>query len=239
MANARQFMAARTAAWAKSGGWVNPYVTDGLVAMWDGEWNAGGGVHDPNATVWKDICGNEDGTMHNCTVLSNALYFNGSTSYVQLEDGQLYASRSLTIQCCIALDEQSTRSGQIVFYGGKDSQRQLSVGLDCNAVITHLAINGSSGSVFDGWGRASKELITVIFADSMFATSAFKGDMNLPRSGHDDAFALNGDSPQIGRRNNGVYMIGKVYCIRVYDRAITTAEISANYAVDKARFDLP
>ena len=24
--------------------WTNPYVTDGLVAMWDGEWNAGGGV---------------------------------------------------------------------------------------------------------------------------------------------------------------------------------------------------
>ena len=49
---------ARTAAWAKSGGWVNPYVPDGLVAMWDGEWNAGGGVHDPNATVWKDLSGN-------------------------------------------------------------------------------------------------------------------------------------------------------------------------------------
>ena len=26
------------------GGWKNPYVTDGLVAMWDGEWNVGGGV---------------------------------------------------------------------------------------------------------------------------------------------------------------------------------------------------
>ena len=31
------------------GGWNNPYVTDGLVAMWDGEWNAGGGVHDTDA----------------------------------------------------------------------------------------------------------------------------------------------------------------------------------------------
>lgn len=30
----------------KSGGaWVNPYVTDGLVSMFDGEWNNGGGVH--------------------------------------------------------------------------------------------------------------------------------------------------------------------------------------------------
>lgn len=44
----------------KRGGWVNPYITDGLVAMWDGEWNAGGGVHDASATVWKDIVGNTD-----------------------------------------------------------------------------------------------------------------------------------------------------------------------------------
>ena len=27
----------------KSSLWKNPYVTDGLVAMWDGKWNAGGG----------------------------------------------------------------------------------------------------------------------------------------------------------------------------------------------------
>jgi hypothetical protein len=36
------------------------YVQDGLVAMWDGEWNAGRGTHDPNATVWKDLVNNTD-----------------------------------------------------------------------------------------------------------------------------------------------------------------------------------
>lgn len=25
--------------------WENPYITDGLVALWDGEWNAGFGKH--------------------------------------------------------------------------------------------------------------------------------------------------------------------------------------------------
>ena len=34
------------------------YVQDGLIAMWDGIENAGWGVHDPNATVWKDLSGN-------------------------------------------------------------------------------------------------------------------------------------------------------------------------------------
>ena len=48
-------LGARTGAWAKENGWKNPYVTDGLIAMWDGEWNAGGGVHNPNATNWIDV----------------------------------------------------------------------------------------------------------------------------------------------------------------------------------------
>ena len=34
------------------------YVQDGLIAMWDGIENAGWGVHDPNATTWKDLTGN-------------------------------------------------------------------------------------------------------------------------------------------------------------------------------------
>ena len=50
-------VAARTGAWAKAGGWVNPYVTDGLVAMWDGEWNAGDGIRNVFLPVIKDITG--------------------------------------------------------------------------------------------------------------------------------------------------------------------------------------
>lgn len=50
---ARQFFERRG-----GGGWQNPYVTDGLVAMWDGEWNAGGGVHDSTITDWVDLTGN-------------------------------------------------------------------------------------------------------------------------------------------------------------------------------------
>ena len=52
-------LGARTAAWAKSVGWVNPYQTDdnALIAMFDGEWNVSGGVHDSNSPVWNDLVG--------------------------------------------------------------------------------------------------------------------------------------------------------------------------------------
>ena len=45
---------ARVGAWHSGMPTAKDYVQDGLIAMWDGVENAGWGVHDPNATVWKD-----------------------------------------------------------------------------------------------------------------------------------------------------------------------------------------
>ena len=36
----------------------------------------------------------------------------------------------------------------------------------------------------------------------------------------------------------GCNLVGNIYAIRLYSRALTAAEIAANYAVDKARFNL-
>ena len=33
--------------------------------------------------------------------------------------------------------------------------------------------------------------------------------------------------------------IGKIFSIRIYNRALTAADIAYNYAIDKARFNLP
>lgn len=41
------------------------YIQNGLVAMWDGIENVGWGQHDSNATVWKDLVGESDGTLSN------------------------------------------------------------------------------------------------------------------------------------------------------------------------------
>ena len=42
--------------------WVNPYITDGLVQMWDGIWNVGGGKHSDTTTVWVDLVGGREAT---------------------------------------------------------------------------------------------------------------------------------------------------------------------------------
>lgn len=49
----------------------NPYYEDNLIAQWDGIWNAGLGVHNDNATTWKDLAGSYD-------VYTNAADCNGT-----------------------------------------------------------------------------------------------------------------------------------------------------------------
>ena len=45
-------------------GWVNPYVTDGMIGFWDGEWNVAGGVHGDSAETWSDLSGSgRDATL--------------------------------------------------------------------------------------------------------------------------------------------------------------------------------
>lgn len=53
----------------------NPYITKGLVAMWDGEWNAGWGLHDDNAAVWKDLARN------GCDAILSGAYSWGEKSW--------------------------------------------------------------------------------------------------------------------------------------------------------------
>ena len=67
--------------------WKNPYITDGLVAWWDGIWNAGLGVHDSNATVWRDIIGGREFVLPQgqYQITGNAINMVRSSSVTRLD----------------------------------------------------------------------------------------------------------------------------------------------------------
>ena len=54
------------------------YIQDGLVACWDGVENAGTGVHDAGATVWKDLVAGREFTLTDVTVNDNCMTFAGA-----------------------------------------------------------------------------------------------------------------------------------------------------------------
>lgn len=90
------------------------YVQDGLIAMWDGIENAGWGIHDQNATFWKDLIGNVDLPIGNAIWTAQACSTNNygniyyeresSSSIVQSlicgVSNNVYFVENMTIEMC-------------------------------------------------------------------------------------------------------------------------------------------
>lgn len=216
---------------------INPisarsYVNDGLVAMWDGIENAGWGVHDANATVWKDLSGNGYDLE-----LRNSAHFD-INSLVTAEKNNVSAllDRTLSyrsIEVCGFADESRNSSALVCFGNYLDS----GIMLVCywNSIQTY---NGnyqikftnpvSARSTWSGTHDGSNHLA---YVNGKAAVGTITTNNWSSRAG---TFGLSGSS------NYAAYnFVGNYYCVRLYTRALTAAEIAANYAIDVQRFNFP
>lgn len=252
---------ARTAAWAKSGGWVNPYVTDGLVAMWDGEWNAGGGVHNPNATVWKNIAESND-------VIDWDISFVGGVpqwgdKYARLEngcygEGGTFAfdvhERGMTMEVVATFEDNNESSSTVgwSFYGGGN---RISVGRMNASDIVVVVPWGSKALGVSGWAMNRTAVSLEAFDEYSPLTYAVNGRYTIGSDSEKNYLAWITKTSShvivpIGRfrvnaytytTEESIWKTGKmtVSSIRLYDRYLNSEELAANYAIDKARFNLP
>ena len=215
--------------------WTNPYVTDGLVAMWDGEWNTGGGVHD--ATLqdeWTDIVGGMkfSSAVGSCSFSQNRAVL--SACVLKGINGNLasvFSSGCFSIQYIIPVctDQRGyvlwryppytnpmveiQRNGP--YFGFCDKGQGFS-GMN-NLQLQTLTVDGSDWTVITDTQRAPR---TVNYTQQTFTSSA--------------GLALLGS--QQGAAT--YFFTGEVCALRFYDRILTDSEISASYAIDRARFNL-
>ena len=208
----------------------NPYVTDGLVAMFDGEWNAGWGIHDETATEWKDLCGGESLIIGGGTPIINAQSIDCSSQgkgicYWKYSSGREIAfasptSYSIEVVCKVNInvDHVVFRNGDNRFWQGL--KNRIILGALRNITPSLRALPTIVSYYLDFVNRATYrngELYTKTGLDS-----------NTFRSGR---FIIGTD--------NSSYAGAEVFAFRVYSRALTAEEIAANYAIDKERFNLP
>lgn len=216
------FLAAR-----RKKGWTNSYVTDGLIAMWDGEWNAGGGVHDPAATTWVDL----SGTGNDLTVTAPA-YFDANSFHVNRVYRAAYLPASFiggtiwTLEFC---GREMKNDGGIAF--GIGYPRYIAHGtnyIECfgrngHGFVVENEETFSGGMVYVNVDNAYGKL----YKNGVAVSSTVLGP-------YYSSLGTNGFGPRNGYNSSAV-----VHCVRAYSRALTAEEIEANYAVDKARFNLP
>ena len=236
--------------WAAASGSIaaNPYVADGLVLYYDGEWNAGFGAHDSAATVWKDLSatGNDAEFVYLAPGggwLNNAYDFQTNGHFQTTSAIDLGSSFSVQV----ATD---SRSNPFVgnlwpwFVGSNDGHFQFYPNNSTlNVVLNADGMLGSGHRSQFTWSD-SRFLTAMVDANSnlLFQTSMSERNWSVgsgPTPLGSQVFAIGGptkalypsDSDRTKRSARTPF-----HAVRIYSKILSADEIARNRAVDEARF---
>ena len=223
---------AATAAFAES---TWDYVQDGLVACWDGAENAGRLNHDPNAAVWKDVIGGKEFSLTGVTVEADRMVFAGTTtSYGSLSAADSDETFNLATNGTMEIVYASaTGTGsQVILHASSASH--LAFGF-YSATKLYLASIAGKNATFTS-GVATNTVATRYLAQKPQSVIA---NGTVPSLSGSSYWGGTQATSTIGMRSDksATYVFnGSIYCIRLYNRQLTDAEIAANQAVDVNRF---
>lgn len=211
------------------------YVQDGLIVMWDGIENAGWGVHDAAATNWLDLVG---GVL---------LPLNGRTpgsDFVPQRQGDIQAR--VLINNLITIYQSGEYTQEIAFRVNKSVPSVTSgfvqvggsafIGKYSNAspLVNFIARVGSWQSYYTAASVPFGKTVTMQLRDDG-ASRWLDGQSSLS-SGAKATHATGSQYVELNEINADFSV--DIFSIRLYHANLTSAEIAANYAVDKARFGI-
>ena len=251
----RSMVAARIgiAAAKRGGGWINPYVTDGLVAMWDGEWNAGGGVHDSTITDWFDLSGNNHAFHAPSPVWreNHAEYIEDANSLFRATASEAAWARTLFEAGTYTLEFVANASS------GKSDCSFFTLGLDGSGIYTQGSVLNAANNGYTFRSGASTRYGVIAYGvgatDARYMAASVSGqtasfyangtvqtatNVPLPSIGNNGlAFGFRCDLYNLANRLSWIAGIN-LYRLAIYSRSLAADEIAANCAVDKERFGL-
>ena len=245
---------ARVGAWAKSGYTAKDYVQDGLIAMWDGNENAGWGIHEQNATVWKNLVGTED------MVFNQSFEYDIYNDSVLFRDDNRSGSRAIS-QMSITMTNDMTLEGMMLvpnvepiwnvrmciglLYDLKTGVFPFARGRTYTPSLKYSAsYNDNSDRYFGSPKRGETTSSTIVFRRADKSFDGYYNGKYVASIGSQDDNWLGDDKilqPIFVYKQLSDSMIGcdfRIHYMRIYSRALTADEIAHNYAIDKARFGL-
>ena len=244
---ARQFFERRG-----GGGWQNPYVTDGLVAMWDGEWNAGGGVHDASKRAVDLSDNSRDLTLSaDCTIGDN--YFALAPSPSESRIGGTVSIPELAGQSLLEFRIVAKFNGadswnRHCFYSSENTLYEQNYShQDSFCLIPGLLLDGNLALQYN---------LTIPCGDTFSLCTQCRqvnydgrNSYTLWLDGVSSVKSPSGTFRQSSDTSTNLHILkmaassvdqtGYIYSFAIYNRFLTDAERDVNYAIDKARFNLP
>ena len=237
-------LGARTAAWTKSGGGVptaRDYVQDGLVFMQDCIENSGWGVRKSGIqTEWTELVSGEkascDVTFYDDYALVNSdhdIKYNDNTYISQID-------RSVALTYESILENITTFNTYIRSYIFS-SQNFSFMCRNSNGPTVYWPLRSLLGNgnnvvidfpVYDEYCHV--RVSVAASADSSKGTVYIEG-VNF----HHADRSININPKETKSILENLFKGMRIRCFRAYSRALTADEIAHNYAIDKARFNLP
>ena len=218
------------------------YVTNGLVAQWDGIDNVGTGSHDATATTWKDLSGNgHDAVRKDGAALAwadgNSMKRTGTSgnTVVMVTDMTMNFDSLFTLDFCGVQPTKAQayffhfvpttagKSQSSFFVNGSWQARVSAAAKDCNSV-NNFYTGGSLVTIRDGK--------TTTHYNTTQGTSFVKSDVGVGKEGD-----VTGTLYLASQSSGSSSFLGNFRALRIYNRALTDAERSWNTAVDQVRFD--
>ena len=225
-------LGSRTAAWAKSGYTAKDYVQNGLVFQFDGIDNVGYGVHSDSITSPIDLTGNSVEYSHTGTLYAgvNFLHFDSSSDIYFSNDFVRDSDGRLTIEAYFEGDNKANSNMAFFMYAK-------------NVVLsrTVMEIGSSYKRYYLGRvGTISNPYSPIVFS-CQNSSSPSGDDFYIRGKRYDGDFSISWEFSRVDyiRLRSANSASGKLYYMRVYNRPLNAAEVAANYAIDKARFNIP
>lgn len=219
----------------------NPYVTDGLVAHFDGIWNAGLGRHDAAAREWTNL------------VTGEATVSTGQTNFS--DNGLVIASRDNRIDLNTPSARTAVKRGEFTI--------EIVGFIEAFTATRFFWLSDSTASVPDAIRLMTHNtaglFITAQLGDILHVVS--HGRDTAPCAGYGNVVCHLSDlsMPNVHFYKNGSYCTrrlcsanlhpkglyivsaasgptGLYHALRIYNRPLTQAEIERNYEIDKVRF---
>ena len=232
----------RTAAWANIGGGVptaKDYVQDGLVAMRGGIENAGWGVHDPNATVWKDLVGDCDLPFTNYGEFTDKYlhglstsrgHFSVSANIVQIE--AIIKSGVFTFGGVMRTSSVCPNYGSGIRFVNNTNMMGYSNVRNGTSPFTEVRTrfqvgrSGTQTNVLGAYHTNTEHQVIVV-------ANGTASDVYV--DGVKDVSSVISDERINSLFLDGASDYGNIF---VYNRDLTGDEIAYNYEIDKARFGI-
>lgn len=226
------------------------YVSNGLMCLYDGEYNSKFGKSKKTNT-WYDLSqNNNSGTLNNFKFNSNSgwtgnsLLFDGKTDWVAMK--YLYNS-NMTVEIVSKLIDE--KNGKKLYF--IDNYESGGMGVERNTegnMVASVNVNGTYKVIESNIKSASNIKYSMSLRydgtsvryrgnDTNFKLDA-SGKIKEPSKSTIFALGVNPKGQSYTMESSEAFNNFEVYSVRIYNRALTDEEISQNYNVDKERFGI-